>query len=271
MDAQEVSDAPVNVEAPVVVAEAEVEAEVAAPEVVAEVAAQPDYQAQIASLTGQLADANRTARIGLGAAVIAVLVAGALPWWAPRALDNDSATRQSAVLAAVQMRQLASHEEPFDAELALLAKAMPQDSATKATVAAIMPLAKDGVPTVASLKELFRGTADRVLAGKVVAQDEQSWVSWGIYKVAALMRVDTLASTVMQPTEDLQVVHEADAALAEGNLAGAVQLVGKLDGASADIVQAWLPLAKKRLALDAAVVQLGQQAEKRSSQAAWLR
>lgn len=255
------------------VATAEVNTEAAKPlveEAEAETAPVAEPAPEVAALQVQLAKATQTARLGLGVAAVALVLAATSPWWVPHTVDNDLATRQTVALAAAQVRVLASHEAPFADELALISRALPADKATKGAIAAIAPLAETGVPTLASLKESFKGTADRVLVGQVVNKDDESWVSWGLHKVATLVRVETVTSTVTNPPADVQIVHDAEVALDEGNLAQAVDHLSKLEGNSANEVQGWVADAKNRVALDEAAAKLGSLAESRSKRQAWL-
>ncbi|CAA7618267.1 hypothetical protein MCP1_210065 [Candidatus Terasakiella magnetica] len=261
MDEKAVSSAELNVEP---VAATPVEA-------VTSAAPEADLKADIAHLTSVLATTTQTARRSLGAAALAALIAVTSPWWVPRMVDNDHATRQTALLAVGQLNVLASRDAPFGPEFALLARVLPQDRATKELVAAVDPLAVAGAPTLETLREKFRGTADQVLLGKVVAKNDQSWVNWGLHKVAALVRIDTVASTVVEPSEDLRIVHAAEAALALGNLSEAVEQLSKLDGNSAQEVQDWVGDAKRRIALDNAVDGIRRTVEKRADQSAWVR
>lgn len=260
VDAESVSAAEVNTEAAKPLVEDPVAVETA-----------PDLSNEVKALQAKLASATQSARLGIGVAVVALAIALGSPWWAPRVVDNDIATRQSVVLAATQLRVLANHGEPFAAELALLTRALPTDKATASVVATLEPLASAGVPTLATLKDEFKGTADRVLLGQVVSKDDQSWVNWSLHKVAALVRIDTLAGAVATPPDDVKIVHDAEAALQDGNLALAVEHLSKLDGNSANEVQGWLANAKNRTALDEAVAKLGTVAEDRSKRLAWLR
>lgn len=244
--------------------------EPAAP-VAAAMPAARDLDHEFKTMNASLAKANSSARIALGVAVAALLLVFTSAWWSPRVFDNDLATRKSTVLAATQLRVLANHDEPFAAELALLARALPEDKATKEAVAVITPLARTGVPTLATLTESFQGTADHVLVGQVVAKDDQSWVKWGLHKVASAIRIDALAGTVAAPPADLRIVHDAEAALKDGNLAEAVDQLSKLEGNSADEVGDWLEKAKSRTILDRAVADIAQIAESRSANRAWLR
>lgn len=259
------------------VSAAEVDTEAAKPLVdepaapAADLPAARDLEHEFKTMNASLAKANSSARIALGVAVAALLLVFTSVWWSPRVFDNDVATRKSTVLAATQLRLLANHDEPFAAELALLARALPEDKATKEAVAVITPLARTGVPTLATLTESFRGTADHVLVGQVVAKDDQSWVKWGLHKVASAIRIDALAGTVAAPPADLRIVHDAEAALKDGNLAEAVDQLSKLEGNSADEVGDWLEKAKSRTILDRAVADIAQIAESRSANRAWLR
>ncbi|NFV79037.1 mitofilin family membrane protein [Magnetospirillum aberrantis] len=255
------------------VASAEVNTEAAQPlveEPVAEAAPEVEVSSEAAALQAQLAKAVQTARIGLGVAAVALVLAVTSPWWGPRTVDNELSTRQTVVLAAAQVKTLAAQDAPFAEQFALISRALPADKATKGVVATIAPLAQAGVPTLAALQESFKGTADRVLVGQMVGKDDESWVSWSLHKVAALVRVETVTSTVATPPADVQIVHDANIALDEGNLALAVEHLSQLEGNAADEVQGWVADAKNRVALDEAVTKLGTLAESRSKRSAWL-
>ena len=255
------------------VASAEVNTEAAQPlveEPVAEAAPEVEVSSEAAALQAQLAKAVQTARIGLGVAAVALVLAVTSPWWGPRTVDNELSTRQTVALAAAQVKTLAAQDAPFSEQFALISRALPTDKATKGVVATIAPLAQAGVPTLAALQESFKGTADRVLVGQMVGKDDESWVSWSLHKVAALVRVETVTSTVATPPADVQIVHDANIALDEGNLALAVEHLSQLEGNAADEVQGWVADAKNRVALDEAVAKLGTLAESRSKRSAWL-
>lgn len=238
--------------------------------VVAEAAPTAD-DPRVAKLEARLATTTQYAQIGIGVSVAALLLSISAPWWQPRAFDNDLATRQAAVLASVQVAQLAAQDAPFSSQLSALARALPQDRATADVVAAIAPLAASGVPTFETLNDRFSGTADKVLVGKVVAKNDESWLNWSVHKVAALVRIDTLAETVSAPPADVVMVHEAEAALNERDLSGAVERLSRLEGSSAEVVRSWLSDARARVLLDKEVAILALQAEKRIAGTAWLR
>lgn len=267
VDADQVETAEVNTEA---AKPLEVGAEAAKPVVEDSPAAAAAPSPEVAVLKTQLAEVKQTARVSLGVAAVALVAALSAPWWVPHAIDNDATVRGTAALGAAQLRALASQSTPFGAELALVSHAMPTDKATKSVLATIEPLAQAGVPTLAALKDSFRGTADAVLVGQVVNKDDESWVRWGLHKVAALVRFETVVSTVATPPADVQIVHLAEVALSEDNLALAIEHLSKLDGNSANEVQGWLADARNRVALDAAIAKLGQQVEARTRLSAWL-
>jgi hypothetical protein len=171
----------------------------------------------------------------------------------------------------VQIRQLAQSDKPFVPQLSLLVKALPQDEKTTALLAEIAPLVASGVPTFEVLQQRFRGTADQVLVGYVVDKDDQSWLNWGIHKLAALVRIDTLAETIVAPPADVQVVHDAEEALRDRDLPRAVEQIARLEGQSGRVVQSWLSDARDRVTLDQAVATLIQQTETRAQTSAWLR
>jgi len=230
-----------------------------------------DEPPSLAGVAEGLARTTRNARIALGASVLALGVGLTTPWWQPVLFDNDIATRQAAILASVQIRQLAQSDRPFVPQLSLLVKALPQDEKTTALLAEIAPLAASGVPTFEVLQQRFRGTADQVLVGYVVDKDDQSWLNWGIHKLAALVRIDTLAETIVAPPADVQVVHDAEEALRDRDLSRAVDQIARLEGQSGRVVQSWLSDARDRVNLDQAVAALIQQTETRAQTSAWLR
>jgi hypothetical protein len=234
-------------------------------------APQVDYAPKIAELEASLEKANQTARIGVAGAAAAFVLALTVAWWQPSLVDNDLSTRQTTLLATSHLRQLASHSAPFAADMALLSKVLPKDSDIDDAVKAIEPLAATGVPTVAELRDKFRGTADQVLVGKVVAKNDQSWWNWGVHKIASAIRVEAVADAVVPPSADLREVHDADAALKDNDLKGAVEHLAKLDGSAGEVVRGWLAEARARVELDEAVAKLAGLAEARAATGARLR
>ena len=159
--------------------------------------------------------------------------------------------RGSGILALLleQMREAIEQARPFPAEFnAFIKLARDSDLATAAE-----PLAEPARNGVASRAVLVKRLAE--LAGQVATASEPAGESdWGAQALARLRGLVTIRRIDgPSQTGPEAAVSAAQAALARGDLAGAVATLDPLTGANAEAARPWLRMARERLAGEAAL------------------
>ena len=165
--------------------------------------------------------------------------------------QNQAELRADGMLALLvgQMREAIEQARPFPAEFdAFIRLARDPDLA-----AAAEPLAEPARNGVASRAVLVKGLAE--LAGRMAVAGEPSGKSdWREQTLARLRGLVTIRR-IDGPshTGSDGAVGTAQAALARGDLAGAVAALEPLTGADAEAARPWLLMARERLAAETAL------------------
>lgn len=163
---------------------------------------------------------------------------------------QGSAERTDATLALLlaQMREAVEQARPFPAEY----NAFVSLGHDPALAAAAKPLAEAARNGVASRAVLIKRLAE--LAGRVAtAAEPAAEADWGAQALARLRGLVTIRRIDGGPqTGPEAAVSAAQAALARGDLAGAVTALDALPGANAEAARPWLAMAHDRLAVEAA-------------------
>jgi hypothetical protein len=147
-----------------------------------------------------------------------------------------------------QMREAIEQARPFPAEFGAFIKlARGSDLAAGA-----QPLAEPARNGVASRAVLVKGLAE--LAGRMAASDPAVKSDWREQTLARLRGLVTIRRIDdSSPTGSNGAVGAAQAALARGDLAGAVAALEPLTGADAEAARPWLLMARERLAAETAL------------------
>jgi hypothetical protein len=147
-----------------------------------------------------------------------------------------------------QMREAIEQARPFPAEFGAFIKlARGSDLAAGA-----QPLAEPARNGVASRVVLVKGLAE--LAGRMAASDPAVKSDWREQTLARLRGLVTIRRIDdSSPTGSNGAVGAAQAALARGDLAGAVAALEPLTGADAEAARPWLLMARERLAAETAL------------------
>ena len=176
-----------------------------------------------------------------------------------RALENTRSGREKAgafLLAANQLASAAAASGSFVPELQAVRAAAPGGDAT-ATALDTLAGHADGVPSLAILRDRFARTAADAVDASVVGSGE-GLIGQTLTRVASLVTVRRTATADGDGLDAMLV--RAEAALASGDLAGAIQAVRRLDGDPGKAAAGWLADAEARAAVDAAVRTLQSQA-----------
>jgi hypothetical protein len=147
-----------------------------------------------------------------------------------------------------QMREAIEQARPFPAEFdAFIKLARGSDLAAGA-----QPLAEPARNGVASRAVLVKGLAE--LAGRMAASDPAVKSDWREQTLARLRGLVTIRRIDdSSHTGSNGAVGAAQAALARGDLAGAVGALEPLTGADAEAARPWLLMARERLAAETAL------------------
>jgi hypothetical protein len=165
--------------------------------------------------------------------------------------QNRAELRADGMLALLlgQMREAIEQARPFPAEFNAFARLARDPDLT----AAAEPLAEPARSGVASRAVLVKGLAD--LAGRMAVASEPAvaadWRDQTLARLRGLVtirRIDGASHTGSDGT-----VSAAQAALARGDLAGAVAAIEPLTGTDAEAARPWLQMARERLAAETAL------------------
>ena len=165
--------------------------------------------------------------------------------------QNKAELRADGMLALLlgQMREAIEQARPFPAEFNAFVRLARDSDLT----AAAEPLAEPARSGVASRAVLVKGLAE--LAGRMAVASEPAVTSdWREQTLARLRglvtirRIDGASHTGSDGT-----VSAAQAALARGDLAGAVATIEPLTGTDAEAARPWLQMARERLAAETAL------------------
>jgi hypothetical protein len=165
--------------------------------------------------------------------------------------QNRAELRADGMLALLlgQMREAIEQARPFPAEFdAFIRLARASDLA-----AAAQPLAQPARNGVASRGVLVKGLAE--LAGRMAVAGEPAvksdWREQTLARLRGLVTIRRIDGS--SPTGSDGSLGTAQAALARGDLAGAVATLEPLTGADAEAARPWLVMARERLAAETAL------------------
>ncbi|MEE8393459.1 MAG: hypothetical protein V3R66_03880 [Rhodospirillales bacterium] len=152
------------------------------------------------------------------------------------------------ILSVGQLREALRVSAPFSKELAALKTMAGDGSEISRSLKNIEPYASSGVPTLDSLSRRFAEVA-LLIDGPPLAAPGEGWLGRAMNRLSSLIsvrRVDSQSDTA---------ITQAGKRLKEGNLAAAVQAIGKFASTSPK-VSAWLDDARARLTVEQSIAAL---------------
>ncbi|MGQ9368734.1 COG4223 family protein [Azospirillum sp. ST 5-10] len=164
--------------------------------------------------------------------------------------DRESRA-QALVLASGQLRGALSSDRPFQAELEAVRTLAGSDGEVAGALDAVAPHAGQGIPTRSQLAERFEPLGSRIVRADLEGEGG-SWVDQVKGTLSTLVTVRRQGGGVVGNGAEA-VVARAEAAVNDGNLAGAVDELAALKGPAAEAAADWVAAAKARLAADAAL------------------
>ncbi len=163
-------------------------------------------------------------------------------------------SREAALVVAVgQLREALRGAGPFAAELQAVQALAGDDAEFAEVLAPVAGRADRGIATLVLLRDRFRPVAGAVVqASRLPA--EPRWYDKALHKMTSLASVRRTGDVAGDGPE--AIVARAELSLAKGDLPGAVEALGKLDGPAASSVGGWLEEAKSRLDAEASLKSL---------------
>ena len=154
------------------------------------------------------------------------------------------------VLAAGQLRAALARRGPYAEELSALEALAGDDEIVKKNIGELRPKATTGIATRRMLAAQFDAMARAVIQA-AVASDDPGWVDRALARLAGVVTIRPTGGDV-EGDSPSAILARAEARLKTGDLQGAVEQLGSLDGASAKAASGWLDDARARLAADRA-------------------
>jgi len=162
-------------------------------------------------------------------------------------------TNGALLAALLQMREAVEAARPFATKYdAFISLAHDQPG----LIAAAQPLARvaqSGVTSRAVLSDQLGKLSGRIAptAASPVGSDLGAQALAWLHSLVTVRRIDAASQTGHEPAMSV-----AEAALARGDLSGAVSALQTLSGPDSEVTQSWLQTAQQRLAADAALAHL---------------
>jgi hypothetical protein len=168
--------------------------------------------------------------------------------------QNDTQRREAVrLLALLQMREALETGRPFAAEYATFTRLVENDPELLGAALPLADGARNGIASPAELHQRVAALAD-LTANAPAPAAASSWWEEALNRIRALVRVQRIDGAGQTGPDT--AVDAAQAALAKGDLAGAVAALDGPRGVSAPAIEAWLKLARQRLAAEAALTHL---------------
>lgn len=160
----------------------------------------------------------------------------------------------AAALAAASLAEATEGSSPFAAELAALERLLP----LSAEVRSLRPYAETGAPSRAALAAEFDGAAGKASIAAQDPGDRADFLSRLRFALSSIVTIRKVGSTTGASPD--AVLARADAAVAEGDIAGALKILRDLPPKASDAMAAWRARAQQRVAVDQQVATIRAQA-----------
>lgn len=159
------------------------------------------------------------------------------------------------LLAVGQLREATRGTTGFAEALDAVAALAEGDAAVTGAVAKLKPHSGGGVADLITLRARFEPVADAI-ARAASAPPGDGWIDRTVARITNLVTIRKVGESAAARDDVQGLIARAELRLAAGDLAGAVEALGRLEGAPAKAAAAWLSAARARLAVDGAVAQL---------------
>lgn len=149
----------------------------------------------------------------------------------------------AAALAAASLAEATQGSGPFETELAALERVLPMSS----EVRALRPYAEDGVPSRAALAAEFDAAAARAAVAARDPGERAGFLARVGHALSAIVTIRRVSTTGATPDA---VLTRAEAALAEGDVDGALKILRELPAKGQQAMADWRERARRRAAVD---------------------
>lgn len=173
------------------------------------------------------------------------------------AKDNAStpAAGSRAIVSAISRLREALHGfGPYKESLEALKAAAGGEQDIMMVISVLEPLAADGIPTQAVLRDRFDAMAVKV-AGSFMAVEGGGWAAKAVNRLASLVSVRRIGADVGESGTDAALA-DAEAGLKAGDLSAAVKALEGLVGQPVVVAEPWLKDARARLTAERATATL---------------
>lgn len=160
----------------------------------------------------------------------------------------------AAALAAASLAEAAQGSGPFEAELGALERVLP----LSAEVRSLRPYAESGAPSRVALAAEFDSAAAKASVAARDPGERAGFFARARHALSAIVTIRQVGSTT-GPGPDA-VLARADAAVSEGDVAGALKILRDLPPQGAEAMAAWRARAQQRVAIDRQVALIRAQA-----------
>lgn len=162
------------------------------------------------------------------------------------ALEKQSGAGLAAMNGFSQLQAAAQKGLPYDAAFKKLSQLLGDDPEMAALLDALAPYAATGAPTLSMLQADFESN--------IAMMDENAAPSFA-KSLRSLIRIRKVGAN-QQGADDDAVIARAEAQLAEGNAAAALQELAQLSPVSAKTMQPWMEKADAYLVVNAALLEI---------------
>ncbi len=160
------------------------------------------------------------------------------------AAQNRTVNAAAAALAAASLAEATQGSGPFDAELSALERLMP----LSAEVRALKPFAESGAPSRAALAAEFDAVAAKASVAARDPGEAGGFLDRLRHALSSIVTIRQVGSTAGDAPD--AVLARAGAAVAEGDIAGALTLLRGLPPKAAVAMGPWQARALQRVAVD---------------------
>lgn len=160
----------------------------------------------------------------------------------------------AAALAVASLAEATQGSGPFDAELAALERLMP----LSAEVRALKPFAETGAPSRASLAAEFDSAAAKASTAARDPGERAGFLARLSHALSSIVTIRQVGSTTGDGAD--AVLARADAALDEGDVAGALRTLRTLPPGALKAMETWQNRANRRVTVDRLVGSIRAQA-----------
>jgi hypothetical protein len=173
-----------------------------------------------------------------------------------RTTVREGSTRAAATALAVsRLKHALESGARFGDALAAVRLVAGDDAEMVAAVSVLEPMAENGVPTVASLRNGFPAVAREAIVAEAAVTGED-WLDRILHRLSSAITIRQTGDAAIAAGGTEGAIALAERALAAGDLAAAADALAAVDGPAAPPLAPWLNAAKARVDADRSIARL---------------